>query len=197
MTGISRLEVRNLLKLGVNVERQPSTRVEQLVFGWRTEPRYLDKNGRPKSLSIKGETASFESLAKRYGRDVTPRALRGELVRRGIATIKGEKMHLANSNGRSTQHFVDAQSDLNFLASYLAGYNFRVHRRTYAIRRGVISSTSTKDSKILRQLALDRFQTVLNSLAELSRDRSPNSRRDKQGSRRILVTAVVATEDEG
>jgi hypothetical protein len=194
MTGISRLEVRNLLKLGVSKERQPSTRVEQIVFGWRTDPKFLNQRRRPKPLAIKGKAGSFEGLAKKYGRDVTPKALRGELVRRGIATIKGERIYLANSNGISLQNFVDAQSDLNFIASYLGGYNFNMRRRSYAIRRGVIDSTTAKESKVIRQLAIDRFQTVLNSLAELSRDKSANIK--KSDSRRIVVTAVVATEDE-
>jgi hypothetical protein len=195
MTGISRLEVRNLLKLGVSRERQPSTRVEQIIFGWRSDPKFLNQKRRPKPLTIKGDAGSFESLAKRYGRDVTPKALRSELVRRGIASIKGDKIYLSNSDGSSVQNFVDAQSDLNFLASYLGSYNFNMRRRSYAIRRGVIGSTTAKESKVVRQLAIDRFQTVLNSLAELSQDKSPNTQ--KSGSRRIVVTAVVATEDEG
>ena len=194
MTGISRLEVRNFLKQVAPRGRQSASRVEQLVSGWRSDSRYLDHQGRPKVLRLKGQTASFETLAKCYGRDVTPKALRAELIRRGLATVKDQKIQLEKSSRSNSQQFISAHSDLRFLISYLAGYDLPRRRRSYAIRREVVPVSSAKNASVIRQLAIDRFQTVLNSITELSTKSSLECRRSTSSSRRILFTTVVATE---
>lgn len=196
MTGISRLEVRNLLKLVPASANYPETRVEQLISAWKSDSKYLDSRGKPRQLPLRGKNASFENLAKHYGRDVTPRALRSELVRRGVASIHAGRIQLSKANQEATARFTSAIGDLKFLTSYMTGFDFRNLSRTYEIRRRSLTTTSQKDSNVIRRIAIDRFQTVINSIEELSAEKSRVLRKNSSSGRRILVTAIVASENE-
>lgn len=194
MAGISRLEVRNLMKPVAPKGRESTSRLEQVLSGWRADAKYLDRQGRPKKLCVRGREGSFETLAKRYGRDVTPKALRVELVRRGLATVRGETIQLAKRSRSDYQQLINASNDLRSLISYLAAYDLTKRRRSYSIRREVINATSAKNASVIRQLATDRLQTVLNSIAELSMKRPIGRRKPSSLSHQVQITTVVASE---
>ncbi len=93
-TGLTRKDVRTLFALvksgggavGREVAKQRTTRVLQ---GWRTDPEYVDRNGHPITLIIRGPGLTFHTLVKRYGGDVTPISVLNELVRTGAVAITG------------------------------------------------------------------------------------------------------------
>jgi hypothetical protein len=47
----------------------------------------MELNGKPSKLPMRGAVASFESLVRRYGGDVTPVSVLTELQRRGVVSI--------------------------------------------------------------------------------------------------------------
>lgn len=87
ITGLTRGQVRLILgrkKKGISAA---GDRISQTLTGWATDSEFASRKGRPRALPLKGARGSFEELVRRYGGDVTPRALRQELQRLGKATV--------------------------------------------------------------------------------------------------------------
>ena len=84
-TGINRREVTRLTRLA-SAPAEPQRSVAANTFmRWRTNPVYLDAQGRPLTLARQGDAPSFESLARGVTQDVHPRSLLDELLRLGLA----------------------------------------------------------------------------------------------------------------
>jgi hypothetical protein len=88
-----------------------------------------------------------------------------------------------------------AQTDLKFLSSHLASIDFQLGRRAYILRQGAISADDKRSIEMLKRVAVTRLDTVFSSLAEMSAD-SQREKKKTHKSRRLLVTAIVATEAE-
>jgi hypothetical protein len=85
-TGINRREVTRLTRFdSAPVEPQRSVAANTFMR-WRTNPAYLDAQGRPLALARQGDAPSFESLARGVTQDVHPRSLLDELLRLGLAS---------------------------------------------------------------------------------------------------------------
>jgi len=200
MAGISRLEVRSILSRskihsGVSFVRT-STRIEKVTTGWRTDPLFLDSRGRARSLVLRGSKGSFEHLAKKYGRDVTSKSLRDELVQRGIARLTGQRIHLTGSDRRRGSEAAFAESDLKSILLQLGGIDFGSGSRAYAIRHATVASYDLKTVQMLKGIATRRIDSVLNSMAEMSSELQPLSAKKTRRARRLLITAMIATESE-
>lgn len=196
MVGISRVEARILMRDSSVTRARQYTRVEQVLFGWRTDPRFVDVRGRPKQLLLRGAKNSFEELARKYGRDITPRALLDEMARRGVVRSTKEFVALTKPASSSTREALSAQYDLKFLVAQLSAYDFSKGRRAFTSRRTVVTARSKKDASVLRQLALGRIETILSSLAEISAEKTSRESLPKKGLRKIQVSAVVAVDAE-
>lgn len=105
-TGLTRKEVRALFGLvstgvvpaGREVSKQRTTRV---LHGWRTDPEFLDGNGNPNQLLIRGPGLTFHTLVRRYGGDVTPISVLNELIRTGAAMrVSGGRVALRKHTPR-------------------------------------------------------------------------------------------------
>lgn len=94
ITGLTRGQVRLILGKKKRGASSAGDRISQTLVGWETDAEFKSRNGRPKSLPLKGRVGSFEELARRYGGDVTPRALRLELQRLGKAKVTGDQICL-------------------------------------------------------------------------------------------------------
>jgi hypothetical protein len=195
-TGLSRLEVRTILN-GRQKERVfQSTRVDQVVVGWRTDPQFLDTKGRPLHLQIRGSRTSFERLVKKYGRDVTARTLREDLIRKGIVRIRQNKLVLLQKGASLSRDALAAHADIKFLASHLASIDFQLGRRSYVLRQSAISADDKRAVEMLKRIAVARLDTVFNSLAAMSLDSQRRTQKKRHRPGRLFVTAVVATEAE-
>jgi len=89
ITGLSRKEVvriNNVGEEGGSSKKPTINRAARVVNGWIQDPDFLDENGEPKILSLRGEVASFEALAMRFSGDITGRAILDELLRLGTVT---------------------------------------------------------------------------------------------------------------
>lgn len=87
LTGIARKEVRRVKALEAPddagaVERY--NRAARVISAWVRDPRFSDR-GRPASLPLEGEPASFSSLVREFSGDVPARAILDELERVGAA----------------------------------------------------------------------------------------------------------------
>lgn len=199
LAGISRVEVRRVLAGlptadGRDAIRRPS-RIDHLVSGWRSDPRFLDKQGKPRALSLSGKKREFASLVRAYGRDVTPNSLRDQLLVRGYAASENGALHLLPAIYRDRPQPIES-ADLQFLASQLELFDFQLGRRAYVTKHLSIRSAEPKSVRRMRRIALERITTVLKSIGELPGN-SGNSRSGSRGKHmRLVVSATIATEAE-
>jgi hypothetical protein len=112
MTGLTRVQVRAMSK-GAGLGAQPD-RLDQMVEGWLTDPRFLRSDYSARSLTISGRSPGFAELARKYGGDIPARAMLKEMVRSGRVRIKGRYAVLDSITRESV-----AQSRLRRLSSAL------------------------------------------------------------------------------
>jgi hypothetical protein len=196
IAGITRLEVRSILRGSSRQAISRSTRLEQIIAGWRTDSLFLDRLGKPKRLQLRDQKGSFEHLAKKYGRDVTSRTLLDQLVRLKMVEKRGDQVVLLEAKPFLGQEVIAAISDLNFITSQLAGLGSQRARRSYVIRQAVVAARDLKSAAVAKRIAVERLETVLSSMNEISTDRASAKVRSNKRSHRLLVSAVVALERE-
>jgi len=128
-TGLTRKEVRTLsgfmktgkVNSGRDVSKQRTTRV---LHGWRTDPEFLDRDGHPVQLAIRGPDLSFHALVRRYGGDVTPVSVLNELVRTGaVSRLRGGQVAVRKTTPRirgfSSEVIADVAGRLHDMGSTL------------------------------------------------------------------------------
>ena len=118
-TGLTRKEVRTLFGLvktgvvppGREVAKQRTTRV---LHGWRTDPEFLDRQGNPNQLVIRGPGLTFHTLVRRYGGDVTPISVLNELVRSGAASrLSGGRVAIRKHTPRVKGYGPDVVAEIS------------------------------------------------------------------------------------
>jgi hypothetical protein len=95
MTGLTRSQVRTLLRAPPNGALGRANRAQQLVHGWLSDPVFNTAKGNARILQRSGRGRSFAALAKKFGGDVPPRALLAELIRQGYVKVKGNQVSLS------------------------------------------------------------------------------------------------------
>jgi hypothetical protein len=88
-TGLSRADVRGLLT--EPPMRSASASLSDracatVLVGWRNDADFLDAKGNAKALAYAEEGASFTALARKYARDIPPRAMLNELIDSQLVT---------------------------------------------------------------------------------------------------------------
>lgn len=87
---------------GVGSKERPSTRLMQrtsaiadLLSSWRRDRRYVDPDGEPRVLPIKGKGASLETLARKFVPTMSVSEVLSAITRHGEATVyRGDKVGL-------------------------------------------------------------------------------------------------------
>jgi hypothetical protein len=153
LTGLSRKEVLRVRRLAPVIDSslaERHNRSTRVVSGWSRDERFLDA-GKPAALAFEGEGACFAELVKLFSGDITPRAVRDELLRSGLVErledgrlqlvapaylpqSEAEKMHILGSEtadligtidhnlqGQDTPFFQRKVCYTRFPARHLAG----------------------------------------------------------------------------
>jgi hypothetical protein len=121
ITGLTRTQVRALLR---NPRERPPTvgaRLLAVVSGWRSDPEFTDADGNPLRLPLAPGRHSFPALIKKYGRDVSRRALLSEMSRMGFVRQR---------SGSVSLHRIVATSPLQDMTRLLSQGLAHVIRRT-------------------------------------------------------------------
>jgi hypothetical protein len=96
LSGVHRRDVRNLAALGgasVAME-EPMNMASQVASRWLTDPAYLDKKGKPRTLPKAGPAPSLAALVTAISSDVRPKAVLDELLRLGMAEEAADGIRL-------------------------------------------------------------------------------------------------------
>jgi hypothetical protein len=198
VAGVNRLDVRRIVtarrqqNFAREIDRQ--SRLERILRGWKQDSNFVDARGRPKPLSIAGRSSEFARLARTYGRDVTPRTLMNMLVSNNVAAIKGRKLVLSENNSSKRASLLAGASDLNFLSSQLATYDFQSGRRTFVMRQRRLSVNDSKSLKLLQRKALRNIEAAIGSLDSVAVRDGQSLRVKKVPKHRLLVTTILSSE---
>jgi hypothetical protein len=200
IAGVNRLDVRRLLSARFDtsfareIDRQ--SRIERILEGWKHDPRFADVRGRPRPLSIVGRTCEFAKLTRVYGRDVTVRTLREMLVSNNLAIIKGNKIVLSESSSHETTAHVAGLSDLAFLSSQLASFDFHTGCRTFASRHSSLPAKDVKSLRLLQRKAVGKIESALGSLESVVLRPAAQRRGKSARGRRLIITTTFSSETD-
>lgn len=105
VTGLSRTQVRTLLRGSSAAPPALSARMSTVISGWRTDPEFTNEDGKPRALSVLAGRLGFPALVKKYGRDVSHPALLSELLRMKCVSRIGRSVVLKElvANSRQTE----------------------------------------------------------------------------------------------
>ncbi len=176
MTGLTRKEVRRVREkiekgdLSVVVK---STPLSEMLHRWHSDNEYLDSAGRPVVLPFSGEGVSFSSLAKKYGGDIPPGAMRTELKRVG-AVVEDEQGNLQavsrviHPKGEHEKLVTSVVHAIYPLVSTIA-HNVNPNRDddTWAQFNTYTQSIRKMDVPRLRRISLDRLTALAESIDDL------------------------------
>jgi hypothetical protein len=197
LSGVSRREVRGLLKsepAPSSRNNEPISKLAKLIEGWRNDPSFSTGKGRARPLNLFGAKSEFDELVRKYGRDITKKTLRVHLETMGLAKEVDGKLCLVRERP-AKQRYAAAAADLRFVASQLSSIDFELGRRRYLNKRIALSADERKSVEAMRQIAVTRLGTVMNSLQSMSADvgrKSPT----KMSKHRLLVSTSIAIESE-
>jgi hypothetical protein len=117
MTGLTRVQIRQVIKKSERAPRTRRSRVRNVIDGWTTDPAYATSSQSPRRLRISGKMSQFESLVRKYGGDIPARSILREMLRNGYVTVDSGYASLRSAARRSR-----AQSRLKQVAQALATF---------------------------------------------------------------------------
>jgi hypothetical protein len=197
LAGVNRLDVRRILaaenypRSSKSVSRR--SRIERVLLAWSQDPAFSNQNGRPKPLKYIGLNSQFERLVRKYGRDISARTLREDLIKNKRVIQEGVHLVLAKRGKPKEKHLTAAVADLAFLDSQLARFDFSHGRRDYVERRLCLSASDLRLLKLAQRKATAKIETALSSLEPMERSLATGARRPRRA-HRLLVTAIISAE---
>ena len=84
LTGLTRKQIKKIRDSidGTPVEETAiPNQASQVLAAWHSDPVFVDEEGAARVLPFDGHEVSFETLVKKYGKDIPPRAMLRELKR--------------------------------------------------------------------------------------------------------------------
>ena len=196
LAGVSRLEVRKALANSSRRNRLPTeanSRIGRLIAGWTQDQMFSSRGGVPRPLTVRGSTSEFDALVRKYGRDVTKKTLKVQMVALGFAKERDGKLVLIRETPPAHRSAA-ASADLRFIVSQLASVDFELGRREYSSRRVSILARERKSAEAMKRIALNRLDTVINSLESMSTGANSSKRKIRGQAHRLIVSTTVAVE---
>lgn len=205
MTGLTRKEVASILSQikGVEANRHVELKLQRalrVLHGWRVDPRFCNKSGRPLALSLRGDGQSFASLVKIYGGDVTPNSVLRELERMNAIVSDGDQRVRFRSlrwRAKSTAKMAELSRLFPDFAKTVASQQLGSERPPFfGFRESFVGSPSqvAKFQRTFSQRATSLLQSVEQWSA--SQKNTPKLKPDKQSERfRVGIGVYLIKSD--
>jgi hypothetical protein len=197
LAGLNRVDVRKLSNLGSAGDHSTMAhrdRIGDLLYAWRHDPAFIDRRGSPRPLTTIGRDSQFAKLVKKYGRDVTTKVLRMQLIRMGLATEKMGKLTLNRRSSKQTKEAASATADLRYFEEQIRAITPQVGRRAYVTRSAAVNAPDKKTARRFQKLTIDKIHVLLAALDATAHQQSKSKGRSTGQAHRVIVTATVATE---
>jgi Family of unknown function (DUF6502) len=194
VTGLSRPQVRALLRGSPVSPPAISARMNAVISGWRTDPEFTDEDGKPRSLSTSTGRTGFPALVKKYGRDVSHPALLSELQRVGWVSQIGRSVLLRDTAKNSKQ------SEMTRLLSLGLTHIIRKEPSGVSGLLHVVTGEATYFASDSTSRALLRRRVVQGTRAftadlQAAGDAIASRRPKKTGLRKLSTRVLVVTVD--
>jgi hypothetical protein len=193
-TGLTRTEVRRLLTAASTHQRKTSIGMDRsvrVVAGWRSDRRFQNEQGMPRTLRISGGTGSFADLVRLHSGDIPVRALLAQLLAKGLARRIGDtvvlRKHPAETKRLDPNAFIDGSP---YAAAILGAVAKTDAALTYAHRIELPVADKFQEVLITKKVV----QGLSSTAAAL--DAVSRNSKDKETSRLLKVTLVLTSEPE-
>jgi hypothetical protein len=200
LAGVNRLDVRRILasQNPPRPSKNPSrrSRVERILLAWSHDPEFANERGRPRPLGFVGPNSQFERLVRKYGRDISARTLRDDLIRHKLVVQKGTSLVTAKRQKLKRESLASAFADLSFLDAQLGQFNFSQGRRDFVERKLCLTAHDSRLLKLAQRKATSKIETALSSLESLQQSLASPGRGRNRRAYRLLITAIVSTESD-
>jgi Family of unknown function (DUF6502) len=147
VTGISRGEISGLINSKSRAKSKTTSHesvLNRILRGWRSDARFLIRR-RPKSLALFGRAASFEALAKTYGRGLPIRAILDELICVGAIEVSSSRMVLLKKD--FAIHDCTAHKDIQALLAQIIELFIEVSGARYNLEAKIDSDQRRRNFK--------------------------------------------------
>lgn len=195
LSGVHRKDVRALTSDGLlrtrNIDRMQSL-PDELFMRWTNDPHYLDLDGLPKVLPMRGRTAdepSFEHLAQSITRDFHPRSILDELVRLGLADVQADTVRLRDTSFVPREDF---ERTLGYVRTNLADHLAAAAVNLRAVQQGApgpfleqslyADELSAESVMELQRLARRIWESALRRMFALANERAQIDQQGTPGS---------------
>lgn len=198
MTGLTRTQVRALARQ--NAAAQPlvvKDRLEQVLDGWMTDPRFSLSHSVPRKLRSSGRGNTFAALARKYGGDVPARSLLREMHRQGYVASSGGYVSM-RKKARETYEEARVRritEALKGLVAYTESAQPPVLARTLNSET-TYKASSEKGRHLMNRIAASRLHEFLEGLSTAGNVvamEAPVQSRDRA---RVVRTRVVVISEE-
>jgi hypothetical protein len=95
MTGLTRTQVRAMLRKVQGTLERANDRLDRIVTAWTSDAEYTTAAFSPRRLRIVGPRPSFSTLVRKAGGDIPPRSVLRELERQQLVLVEGGYVKLA------------------------------------------------------------------------------------------------------
>lgn len=106
MTGLTRTQVRAMLRRARVSLDATRDRVDRIVGAWTSDAEYVTATFAPRRLRLSGSSPSFSELVRKVGGDIPPRSILRELERLNLVSVNGPYVKLA----RAAQSEIESRS---------------------------------------------------------------------------------------
>jgi uncharacterized protein DUF6502 len=192
VTGLSRPQVRALMRTPTEGGAPISTRINSVISGWRSDPDFTDTDGNPLALSIGRSRNSFSALIKKYGRDVSHRAMLSEMRRMGFVRQAAGSVNLQKMSAPAKQ------PEMTRLLSQGLTHIIRQGTHADAAVINVITGEATYDvpdsaSRVLLRRRLVQGTKAFAADLQAASDASSSRQKKKSGARKVSTRILVVT----
>jgi hypothetical protein len=165
VTGLSRAEVGKIRsRTKAFVPALNTHRAERVMHGWFTDERFVNADGTPRPLLLRG-TNSFATLVQDYSGDIPYRALLNELVAGGMVH-KTESRYIEPLRRHYMTSLQKPDAELELLSidatMMLAG---NIHESQTSIRRLAVEFSAPLPTSVIRNVNL-RIERFLDALSD-------------------------------
>jgi hypothetical protein len=192
ITGLTRTQVRALLRNPLETPLSVGARILTVVSGWRSDPEFTDADGNPLKLPLTPGRHGFPALIKKYGRDVSHKALLSEMGRMGFVRQRAGMVSLCKIVAKSRKQ------DMTKLLSQGLAHVIRRSPEGDAAVMNVITGEATYDlpdgaSQVLLRRRLVQGTRAFAADLQVSGEASASRQRKKSVVRKVSTRILVVT----
>jgi hypothetical protein len=194
LTGLSRAEVRNVMRGSRRAKPRFQPRTQRVIDGWLSNTRYLARGGLPRPLPLNGPAISFAALVRKYAGDVPHHAVLEELRRLKLVKEDRKRVQLVTPAARATRTLGKSLSVLLALLSDgvavstapSAGPAKGVHRLT-------LRAADARELTAVYERALTSTASFISGLDQSLR--STPARNAKKRGNQVTISVVVRLKE--